>query len=242
MDSKRSMRLLTLISLKNEPLLEKWARFFRYAKADGIIQEKAATKKQITLVDFGCGQDILYYKYLSHTSPSLAKKLNYIGIDPLIDPKSARKLKAVTLINKRFEDIKFKEKADIISIFAVLEHVDDPAELLLTAAKHLKPDGVIVATTPSPLARYPLEFFSYVLGIIAKREIDEHKRYPNRKFLLGLNKQLKGLKIEHEYFEFGLNNYCVIGKNKPASLPQYSFSRDLSLLWSVLSRSLSNAN
>lgn len=232
------MKLRTLISLKNEPLLEKWARFFRFTKVDFVIQEKISSKKKITLIDFGCGQDILYYKYIVNIFPEIIDKLTYIGIDPLVDSQVLQHYKNVKLINKKFEVAKLSEKADVIVLFAVLEHVEDPTNLLHAATKLLKPDGVIVITTPSPLARYPLEFFSYVLGIIAKREIDEHKRYPDRAFLLGLRKKLKGLVFSQEYFELGLNNLCVVSKRRYVELPTFSVSRDFRLIITILLRSL----
>lgn len=218
-------------------MLEKWARFFRYAKADFVVQEKLNKQGKITVIDFGCGQDILYYKYLINSFPEMRDKLIYIGIDPLINPKTANLHKNVKLVNKKFETTKLSEKADIIALFAVLEHVDNPSKLLQAAAKLLKPDGVIVITTPSPMARYPLEFFSGVLGIIAQREIDEHKRYPDRNYLLGLQKYLDNLFFFQEYFELGLNNLCIVSKRKRSELPVFSLTQDISLIASVLSRS-----
>ncbi len=222
--------------MENEPILEKWARFFRYSKADSFIAEKLNTSKSITLIDFGCGQDILYYKYLQQIFPSRVFNFKYFGVDPLLNPRLSIKSKKVSLIKKKFEISEIKEKADIITMFAVLEHVIDPAKLLRQAAKALKPDGIMIITTPSPLARFPLEFASHVLGIIAEREINEHQRYPNRKFLLAMNHELKTLSFEHEYFELGLNNLLVVRKTKGKPLPFYSFTADLTLILHVIIR------
>ncbi len=209
------MRLPTLISLPNEPALERWARLFRYRKADGLVSQKLQGKGTLTLVDFGCGQDILYHKYLEYTLGEKAKKIYYVGLDPLL-PKSAKKSPNVELIKAKFEDVHLKEKTDFVTMFAVLEHVDDPLSLVREACAVLKPGGVLVITTPSPLARLPLEFFSYFLGIISAREIDEHKRYPTKESLFHIVTQLQkaGLRITatHVYFELGLNNLLIIRK------------------------------
>src|SRR5258708_1199842 len=209
------MRLPTLISLPNEPALEKWARLFRYRKADGLISQELQGKGALTLVDFGCGQDISYHKYLGYTFGQKAKKIHYIGLDPLL-PKSAKKSPNIELIKAKFEDVHLKEKADLITMFAVLEHVDDPLSLVREACMVLKPGGTLIITTPAPLARFSLEFFSYFLGIISTREIDEHKRYPTKESLLHIVAQLQkvGLRITatHTYFELGLNNLLIIRK------------------------------
>ncbi len=43
---------------------------------------------------------------------------------------------------------------DLVVSFEVIEHLDDPARLVQTAARLLKPDGVFVVSTPNP-ATYP---------------------------------------------------------------------------------------
>lgn len=236
MASKLSMKLHTLISLPNEPWLEKWARMFRYGKADTIITRLASTStKNITLVDFGCGQDTLYRKYLRVKHPKLTKRLQYIGIDPLLQTTAIPDVHA-RLIKKRFEDVSLPQKADIVVMFAVLEHVDDAKELLTHAWNMLKPNGVVIATTPSPLARLPLEFLSHALGIISVREIEEHKRYPDKDYLFSLCRTLGPHSATHEYFELGLNNFFVLKKGSPAKdVSTYSIARDLNLAFKIFS-------
>lgn len=240
MESGQSMRLRTLISLKTEPSLEKWARLFRYTKANEVLERQLSRKKSITLIDFGCGQDILYYKFITQVFPEAKNRLKYIGVDPLLK-KATSPDKSVILLKSKFENVKLTEKADVITMFAVLEHVDDAAFLLQNAAKLLKPTGIIIITTPSPLARFPLEFLSYEMGVIARREIDEHKRYPDRTFLLKLNQKLSGLTLTQEYFEMGLNNFCLVSR-KNTALPAYSLSQDLKLIVSVLKLAFRETN
>ena len=201
------MKLPTSISLPNEPWLEKWARLWRFRKTRDYIATLLEEKKNITLIDFGCGQDTLYYTYLSEEFPKGISKVSYIGIDPLI---KSRTKKNHRIVKSQFEKIKLTEKADVIVMLAVIEHVDDPSHLLLNALRLLKPNGIILATTPSPFSKPILEFFSSILGIISKREIDEHKRYPTRESLLAMIPKKYRACTSHEYFEFGLNNFIVI--------------------------------
>jgi SAM-dependent methyltransferase len=49
-------------------------------------------------------------------------------------------------------DIDLGERFDRIFIGDVIEHVNDPAALLLFAKRHLRPDGRVLLTTPNPFA------------------------------------------------------------------------------------------
>lgn len=57
-------KLTKLISLDDEPYLEKWARLFRYNTSLPVIKMLLKKKKQIALLDVGCGQDVLYSSVL----------------------------------------------------------------------------------------------------------------------------------------------------------------------------------
>lgn len=182
-----------------------------------ILEYLHAHAGTIRLVDYGCGQDILFKKYFDSTYPSLASRIHYIGLDPLITITSSSNTNDIEIIRSRFEKVKLQDKVDITIMLAVLEHVDDAAQLLEVALENTKKGGIIVGTTPSPLAKLPLEFLSYTLGIISTREIEEHKRYPTRQSINNALQQIStnsGFKLyhTHHYFEFGLNNYFLIRK------------------------------
>ncbi len=216
MDLKRFTKLLSLISLPNEVWLEKWARLFRFREISSTISLYAKNENHIVLVDYGCGQDILLKKYFDFVHPQLSKKIEYIGVDPLM-PKNTSVGK-VKIYKSKFEDLKLSVKADIVVMLAVLEHVDDATELIDNALGIIKPNGMIIGTTPSPLAKLPLEFLSYVLGIISVREIEEHKRYPTKNSIessLQAIQRKKRVKLEfvHHYFEVGMNNFFQIKKS-----------------------------
>ena len=208
-------KLTKIISLVDEPWLEKWARLLRYNQSLKFIELKLKYNKKVSLLDVGCGQDTLFYKYLTHQFPNDIKKINYVGLDPLID-KNKIKYKDLKIISDNYEDYlnSAKSEYDIITIFAVLEHVDDPYDLMKVLTKLLGKNGVLVGTTPSYFAKPVLEFLSYVLGIISKREIDEHKNYFDRKFIKNIFKEVSKLSFKgsycHDYFELGLNNVFIV--------------------------------
>lgn len=208
-------RLTNKISLVDEPWLEKWARLIRYMQSEKLIRGLLNTRKSINLLDVGCGQDTLFYNYLCQVFPNDVARINYIGLDPLIDKKNIKN-KKIKIITSKYETQlkKMTSSFDIITAFAVLEHVDSPKDLLKQLVELLKKDGYLFGTTPSKLAKPVLEFLSYVLGIISKREIDEHKNYFDKQFIerVSPTKNKSGNKIRscHWYFEFWLNNAFLL--------------------------------
>ncbi len=216
MGLKHWLKLPSLISLKNEPFLEKWARLFRFREiTPSILSYLQKNTGSVTVVDYGCGQDILYKKYMNVQFSQYAHRLHYVGIDPLIHEEHHDLIGHAKVIRSKFEEVKLPKKADIIVMLAVLEHVDDASVLLESALRLLKPGGMIIGTTPSPLSKVPLEFFSYNLGIISTREIEEHKRYPTKESIekaakLAGKRVKKQVTLTHHYFELGLNNYFEI--------------------------------
>lgn len=203
MDFVPYLRLPILISLPNEPLLEKWARLFRFLATYQTVHSILSEKKTAWVLDIGCGQDILYYKFLKIVARD---HFRYVGIDPLIIPKKG---KGYEIRKATFEESAISQKFDVIVMHAVLEHVDDPKSLLKFAIKHLSPDGKIVVTTPTPGAQKLLEFLAHYIGILSAREIDEHKNYFTKESLQKLAKPLH-VQLIHRYFEFGLNNFVEI--------------------------------
>lgn len=218
MDLPRLSTLLSIISLPTDPLLERFARLFRFRAIDHALVSKIVQSKKndnpVVVVDFGCGQDILLYKYMRFVHPTLIDRIEYVGVDPLLRSTKSR-FANVTLIKSQFEKIKLHDKADLVVLLAVLEHVDDDTELLTSAARLLGKKGKIIGTTPSPLAKHPLEFLAYRIGTISAREIEEHKRYPTKEEIesavLKVGRKIKRkLLVSHHYFELGMNNYFEI--------------------------------
>ena len=196
-------------------MLEKWARLYRYSRVTKQLTQSLHNNKSLVIFDLGCGQDILFYKYIELLFPEYIDNVFYLGVDPLIFG-SKRIKKNVYILKSVFENMSEKiSGADMITMFAVLEHVDDPSELLRESMKRIKRGGSVYATTPSFLAKPVLEFLSYGIGYISKREIDEHKNYFSFSSLFNTYATaLKGTKgrfqFFHTYFELYLNNFVVV--------------------------------
>lgn len=198
-----------------EAILEPFARAARFWR--GI--EYFPQGKGLVVADLGCGPKLRFLKYLAKLNAAPAR---YIGVDPLIDNEEQLK-RTLESLSRLPSDISIVRRAmnktiplgdasvDVVVAFAFLEHIDHPQEILADVARVLKPGGRAILTTPTPKAKALLEWLSFKLGLISKREIEEHKNYFNQQTLLAMARSTN-LKVVHRYFEFGLNNLLVMQK------------------------------
>ena len=66
----------------------------------------------------------------------------------------------------------------MVTLLAVLEHLNYPLDMLREIARVLKPNGILLLTVPSHLAKPVLEFLAYKLKIVSEDEIRANKSYP----------------------------------------------------------------
>jgi 2-polyprenyl-3-methyl-5-hydroxy-6-metoxy-1,4-benzoquinol methylase len=107
------------------------------------------------------------------------------------------------------ERILINEKFDLITMLAVLEHLEDPELVLDRLRKGLNHRGQIVLTVPSKWAKPVLEFLAFRIGVISRESIREHKTYYDRPMLIALLKKMGFQKIHHRYFQFYMNNLVI---------------------------------
>ncbi|MDR2580627.1 MAG: class I SAM-dependent methyltransferase [Fibromonadaceae bacterium] len=182
-----------------EPFLEPILRKMRIAKVLPILRRFPECK----LLDVGCGWEA---KFLKSVEPYIASG---VGIDFKAPSLESAKLKTITatLDNKLpFEDGSF----DVVSLMAVLEHLERPLDILKEIHRVLKKGGVLVGTVPSKAAKPVLEFLSYKLGVVSEAEIKDHKRYFNKKDLAEIFAEAGFREMKHRYFQFGMNNFFVV--------------------------------
>lgn len=159
------------------------------------------------IFDIGCGAG---GKFLKSISPMIKYG---IGIDKnaIIYQDNKIELKKCNVINS----IPFQsEKADIITMLAVLEHLEKPQNILNEAFRVLKDKGKLIFTVPTPLAKPVLEFLAFKLNIIDRCQIEDHKNYFRAEQLkeMLLRAGFREKNIESKYFEFGFNNIVVAEK------------------------------
>lgn len=97
---------------------------------------------------------------------------------------------------------------DLILMAAILEHLSDPGRALARAAALLAPKGRIVATTPHPLGRLPLEAGAR-LGLLSHHADEEHETLLDRRALAAIAAGAGLGLVSYRRFLFGLNQTAV---------------------------------
>ena len=107
-----------------------------------------------TVLDFGCGNGSAVSQYIIGALPETA---TYIGVD--IHPESvAHANKHFGKPNARFTNVLPEAgTCDMIVYADVLEHLDQPLEMLSQHQRLLKPGGVIVGSIPNGVGPFEIE-------------------------------------------------------------------------------------
>ena len=100
---------------------------------------------------------------------------------------------------------------DTIVALAVIEHIHivDVFSIFNLLKSKLRPGGVLLLTTPTPLAKPILELLAFV-RVLDKQNIEEHKHYWTRKEIEYLA-QRNGFTVrQYETFQFGFNQIALL--------------------------------
>ena len=182
-----------------KPVLEPVLSHLRMLKVIKYIERYSSP----IVLDIGCGKK---YWLLNKLKNKIDKGY---GIDKHITNQSSKNIK---LINYNLEHgIPLRNnEIDVITMLAVLEHLNDPLFILSEINRVLKPGGMILLTVPTIWSQPVLEFLSFKLGIVDPILIQDHKTYYNRQMLTELFSEVEGLFIEeHKYFQCFMNNFVI---------------------------------
>lgn len=190
---------------QTEPFLEPILRKMRLKRVISHIPKKSL------LLDVGCGTSAAFLKAIS---PDIKQGF---GVDFKVDDIQFGNIKTTQLrlnTNLPFEDSSF----DIVTMLAVLEHIEKEQEILREIYRVLVPGGKLILTVPSVWAQPVLEFMAYNLRIVSEAEIRDHKRYYNREKLKKvLIEDNKFKEFNHQYFQLWMNNFCTVVKRSEES-------------------------
>ena len=134
----------------------------RYEQLIGRVEAEVGPIR--TLVDIGCGIG----NFLSWAKE---RGLKAVGCD--VDDDAISTARERGLDARRVEDLDALRSAggvDAVTLWDVIEHVDDPLGMLLTARSLLRPGGVVIMETPD--VRFPARPF-----VIAVRKVAEPIRW-----------------------------------------------------------------
>ncbi|MFM7425521.1 MAG: class I SAM-dependent methyltransferase [Elainella sp.] len=186
--------------MAEEVLLEPLLRWLRFRQVMPQIPAGAQ------LLDVGCGHSATFLKAAANRIKS------GIGVDFKVQPMQFQNIQTIQL--KLADVLPFADASfDVVTMLAVLEHIEQEKPMLQEVRRVLKPDGRLILTVPSIWAQPLLELLAYRLKIVDEREIRDHKRYYNRARLETVLVQTTGFRgFRHRYFQFGLNNFCTVIK------------------------------
>jgi ubiquinone/menaquinone biosynthesis C-methylase UbiE len=179
-----------------EPILRQW-RFYRV---------KPWIPSGATLLDIGCGRSATLLKAVS---PHIHQG---IGVDFKVQPIQTHNIQTLPL--KLADELPFEDSSfDVVTMLAVLEHIEHEKAILLEVQRVLRDGGRLILTVPSIWSQPVLEFLSYRLKLVDEAEIRDHKRYYDRNQLRKvLIEEVNFQDFYHQYFQFWMNNFCTVSK------------------------------
>lgn len=183
-----------------EPFLEPILRRLRIRR----IKPHLINNPDIRVLDIGCGWG---FRFLKSIEPYIREG---VGIDFKVPEIKTRKIETHAVMLD--SDLPFPDGSfDVVTMLAVLEHLDNPLKILNEISRILKPRGKVFITVPSRYSKPILEFLAFKLGVISSEEIRDHKNYYNREDLMELISQTINLRVvEHSYFQFRFNNFLYL--------------------------------
>jgi len=122
-----------------EPALK---RFYAFA-TEFINKQRKQRKKEVSLLDVGCGYGFFLKQFLNNS------RMELVGIEP--SDKAANEAAKVILniVRKPIDRVIFDRQFDFITAFEVIEHLVDPTILFEKVKSILQDDGYLLITTPN---------------------------------------------------------------------------------------------
>lgn len=190
--------------MMGEPLLEPLLARYRYRYSLATIQKLVASGIRVRGFDIGCG----YHGSFVRQAGRLPG-VEFYGGDVAVDTANPNLL----LFDFNASPV-LPFVPNIITMHAVLEHLDEPEAAVRYVYDLLEPGGHFLFTVPSNAAKPVLEFLSFKLGLISRQEIEDHKRYYNRASCIALLRGAGFEHIRHHYFQLGMNNRVIVQRHR----------------------------
>lgn len=129
----------TSTGAKFNRVIEAWSRFAGHSRACKLLKNSNAKNSMLDILDFGCGRGVLLEGFKAEGHNVLGIERSDSGFDCLPEV-SSESLQELIDSGKQF---------DIIVIWHVLEHLDEPEKTLAEIHKLLKEGGKLYVEVPN---------------------------------------------------------------------------------------------
>lgn len=185
----------------------------RYKNTLGLVKRFAKGKK---VLDVGAGFGLLS-SVMAHAGYTV------VALEPHVVPVYLKETSCI-IIKKKFESFakKTKDKFDVIILFDVLEHVDNPKESVLLLNKLLKTNGIAIIQIPN--------YLSYMAQILREWSwwmIEDHRFFFSK---ISLN-LLFAKKIWKERYSYTYEDWIDFKKNLDGNFGSNKMAKLLFFSW-----------
>lgn len=180
------------------------------------IERVIARYNHPAVVDLGCGYEA---KLLRQLEPKIASG---VGVDVSISPSARSASPKLSFAEQPIEEVVQslgEQRFDVVMLVSVLEHLWNPADVLATCYRLLKPGGSLIVNVPNWRGKVFLEFSAFKLGMSPAIEMDDHKMYYSKRDLwpLLVRAGFKPSQIRLRYHKLGLNLFAVAKRQKASA-------------------------
>lgn len=181
------------------PLLTKLIANQRYVKIASHIKGD--------VLDLGCGGAQVLENYSSRIS-------SYYGIERSVQQvkKLKQKHPGAFFVQRDLDCDRFEinKKFDCVLMIALIEHLFNQKFVMDEIVQVLKPGGIVVITTPTPIGNDVVHRLGAAFGLFAKAAVDDHIVIYNRHRFKILSNEI-GLKLKyHRYFQIYCNQIAIL--------------------------------
>ena len=178
----------------------------------GVYLSRRAVLKAIgdrhdfDLLDLGCGH---HARLLRSLGPRLNRGL---GVDLNVS-REAKNVESLSFREASLETVLPEIPSgsfDVVAMLSVLEHLWEPLSVLRDIHRVVRPGGVVLINVPTWRGKPFLEFSAFRLGTSPAEEMDDHKRYYDKRDLWPMLVQagFRPSNLRLRYHKFGLNLFA----------------------------------
>jgi SAM-dependent methyltransferase len=170
------------------------------------ISRQLPASKHLRVLDLGCGHDATLLRALGDRVET------GVGVDISVSDKarSAPRLEFIEApIAEALPQIEDSSQ-DLVLLISVLEHLSDAQPTLDEIHRVLAPGGRVLINVPTWRGKSFLEFSAFRLGTSPAIEMDDHKRYYDRRDLwpMLIAAGFKPSHVKIKYHKFRLNLFA----------------------------------